>query len=98
MFHDSQSTRTTEPTLGNSALQDLDLTGQLTLDRPMLVARIDRPGAQLVLENAPSPRKSIRRPCCESSCPSTKTVQTPGVRPRKPAQGARKASGLAARQ
>jgi hypothetical protein len=57
MFHDSQSTRGTEPMLGNSALHDLDLTGQLALDRPMLVARINRPGAQLVLENAPSTPK-----------------------------------------
>jgi hypothetical protein len=57
MFHGSESTRTSEPTLGNATLQDLDLTGQLALDRPMLVARIDRPGARLVLENAPSPPK-----------------------------------------
>jgi hypothetical protein len=57
MFHDSQSTRGTETALGNSALHDLDLTGQLSLDRPMLVARINRPGAQLVLENTPSPPK-----------------------------------------
>ncbi|MGC8640977.1 MAG: hypothetical protein ACP5XB_14015 [Isosphaeraceae bacterium] len=57
MFHDSQSTRGNEPPLGNSALRDLDLTGQLALDRPMLVARINRPGAQLVLENAPSTPK-----------------------------------------
>jgi hypothetical protein len=57
MFHGSESTRTNEPTLGNATLQDLDLSGQLALDRPMLAARIDRPGAQLVLENAPSPPK-----------------------------------------
>ena len=57
MFHDSQSSRGAEPTSGNSALHDLDLTGQLALDRPMLVARINRPGAQLVLENAPGPPK-----------------------------------------
>ena len=38
-------------------LHDLDLTGQLVLDRPMLVARINRPGAQLVLDNAPSTPK-----------------------------------------
>ena len=59
--------------LGNATLHDLDLTGQLALDRPMLVARIDRPGAQLVLDNAPSHRpRSIRRPCSASSCRSSK--------------------------
>jgi hypothetical protein len=55
MFHDSESSRSSVQSLGNSTLHDLDLTGQLDLDRPMLVARIKRPGAQLVLENASSP-------------------------------------------
>jgi hypothetical protein len=57
MFHDSQSTQGGGPSLGNAALHDLDLTGQLDLERPMLVAAIKRPGAQLVLDNAPSPPK-----------------------------------------
>lgn len=57
MFHDSQSTRGNATNLGNTTLHDLDLTGQLLLDRPMLVARVDRPGAQLVLENTPSQPK-----------------------------------------
>ena len=53
-----------------TALHDLDLTGQLALDRPMLVARINRPGAQLVLgELRRAPPRSIRRPCSGSSCP-----------------------------
>jgi hypothetical protein len=55
MFHDSESSRGTGPALGNALLHDLDLTGQLALDRPMLVARVNRPGAQLVLRNTPSP-------------------------------------------
>jgi hypothetical protein len=56
MFHNSESTtRGFEQSLGNVALQDLDLTPQLALGRPMLVAKIKRPGAQMVLENAPSP-------------------------------------------
>jgi len=54
MFHDSESARMSGQSLSNVALHDLDLTTQLALDRPMLVARIKRPGAQLVLENAPS--------------------------------------------
>jgi hypothetical protein len=33
------------------------LTGLLALKRPMLVARINRPGAQLRLDNVPSPPK-----------------------------------------
>ncbi len=57
MFHDSESSRAAVQSLGNSTLHDLDLTGQLALDRPMLVARIKRPGAQLVLDNPPSPPK-----------------------------------------
>jgi hypothetical protein len=56
MFHASESSnRGLEQVLGNAALQDLDLSSQLALGRPMLVARIKRPGAQLVLENPPSP-------------------------------------------
>jgi hypothetical protein len=55
MFRDRESNRAGEAPLGNATLHDLDLTGQLDLERPMLVARIKRPGAQLMLENAPSP-------------------------------------------
>jgi hypothetical protein len=57
MFHDSESTLASERVLGNDPLHDLDLSGQLALRRPMLVARINRPGAKLVLENAPSTPK-----------------------------------------
>ncbi|MDR3620066.1 MAG: hypothetical protein P4L85_12005 [Paludisphaera borealis] len=57
MFHDSEGSRTNERALGNSTLHDLDLTGQLALQRPMLVARIKRPAARLALENAPSEPK-----------------------------------------
>jgi len=57
MFHDSESTLASERVFANDPLHDLDLTGQLALRRPMLVARINRPGAKLVLDNAPSPPK-----------------------------------------
>ncbi len=57
MFHGSESSRASEGTLGNAVLRDLDLSAQLALDRPILTARIKRPGAQLVLENAPSEPK-----------------------------------------
>jgi hypothetical protein len=57
MFHDSESNRSSGHSLSNSVLQDLDLTGHLAVDRPILVARIDRPGAQLALGNAPSTPK-----------------------------------------
>lgn len=57
MFHDSESNRTTEQALSNVTLRDLDLTGQLALDRPMLVARIHRPGSQLAFLSTPSPPK-----------------------------------------
>ena len=42
MFHDSQSTLSSERALANDPLHELDLTGQLALQRPMLVARIKR--------------------------------------------------------
>jgi hypothetical protein len=58
MFHDSETVSTNnERVLGNGPLQEIDLTGQLALDRPMLVARIDRIGARLVLDKVPSPPK-----------------------------------------
>jgi hypothetical protein len=57
MFHDSESTLASEHVLANGPLHDLDLTGQLALARPMLVARINRTGARLDLDNVPSPPK-----------------------------------------
>ena len=55
MFHDSD--RSGQEPVPSRALHELDLTGQLALGRPMLVARIDRPAARLVLGNAPSAAK-----------------------------------------
>ncbi len=51
MFHDSDAS-------GNDLIpsrthRELDLSGQLALDRPMLVAKVARPGAILDLGNAP---------------------------------------------
>ncbi len=57
MFHDSETTPANERVLGNGPLHQIDLSGQLALQRPMLVARINRTGARLVLENTPSPPK-----------------------------------------
>ena len=57
MFHESQSTLSSERALSNDPLHDLDLSGQLALQRPMLVARIKRAGARLALDNAPSAPK-----------------------------------------
>ncbi len=57
MFHGSQSALSSERALANDPLHDLDLSGQLALQRPMLVARIKRAGARLVLDNAPSAPK-----------------------------------------
>ncbi|WP_205679076.1 hypothetical protein [Aquisphaera insulae] len=54
MFHESESGHANGVHLGNALLNELDLTGQLALDRPMLVARIKRPGAQVALENVPN--------------------------------------------
>lgn len=58
MFHESESSRlNNDRVLGNSTLHDLDLTGQLALQRPMLVARVKRPAAQLAVGNAASEPK-----------------------------------------
>lgn len=58
MFHDAVTNQAAgEASLASNVLHDLDLTGMLQLDRPMLVARINRPTSRLVIENAPSPPK-----------------------------------------
>ncbi len=43
--------------LANAALDDMDLSGQLVLDRPMLVARIDGPAVELRLNGSESNAK-----------------------------------------
>jgi hypothetical protein len=57
MFHESETAPTNERVLGNSPLHHIDLSGQMALGHPMLVARIDRTGARLVLDKVPSPPK-----------------------------------------
>jgi hypothetical protein len=57
MFHDSESTLSSDRVLSNVSLQDLDLSGQLALERPMLVARIARAASRLVLDNVSAPPK-----------------------------------------
>ena len=57
MFHDAEITTASEHNLANAPLHRIDLSGQLALQRPMLIARIDHAGARLVLEKAPSPPK-----------------------------------------
>lgn len=57
MFHDGEATAASESPIASNSLHSLDLTGLLALDRPMLVARIERPTSRLVIENAPSPPK-----------------------------------------
>jgi hypothetical protein len=56
--------RGSEPSTSNALpsrpLHDLDLTGQLQLDRPMLVAQIDRPVADLDLGSASAASKGER--------------------------------------
>ncbi len=56
MFHDSDASGL--ETVPSRTHHDLDLTGQLALGRPMLVAQIDRPGTQLSLGNAPGQAKT----------------------------------------
>ena len=56
LFHDSDASG--QETVPSRTHHELDLTGQLQLGRPMLVAQIDRPGTQLVLGNAPGEAKT----------------------------------------
>jgi hypothetical protein len=49
MFHDSDTSG--QESIPSRAHHDIDLSGQLALGRPMLVATIDRPGTQLVLKD-----------------------------------------------
>ncbi len=56
MFHDSDASG--QDSIPSRTHHELDLTGQLQLGRPMLVAEIDRPGAQLVLPNTPGEAKT----------------------------------------
>ena len=65
LFHDSDTSGTSP--LPSRPLHDLDLTGQLVLGRPMLVAEVDRPVTELVLGTGPSAAKASRRPCSASS-------------------------------
>ena len=56
MFHDSDESG--QETVPSRTHRELDLTGQLVLDRPMLIAQIDRPGAVLNLGNSPGSVKT----------------------------------------
>ena len=56
MFHDSDASG--QDSVPSRTHHELDLTGQLSLGRPMLVANVDRPGTQLVLGNAPGEAKT----------------------------------------
>ncbi len=49
MFHDSDMSG--QESIPSRTHHELDLSGQLALGRPMLVATIDRPGTQLVLKD-----------------------------------------------
>jgi hypothetical protein len=76
MFHDSQSSLSTERVLANDPLGDLDLTGQLALLRPMLVARIKRAGAQIGIDNAPSTPKIDQLTLVRIILPLTKKAKS----------------------
>jgi hypothetical protein len=48
LFH--QADATGQESISSRVHHDLDLTGQLALGRPMLVAEVDRPGTQLLID------------------------------------------------
>ena len=58
MFHDSESTSGQRVAFSPAGpAHDLDLSGQLALGRPMIVATIDRPGTELVLKDSTNEAK-----------------------------------------
>src|SRR5262249_19055990 len=57
MFHESEATSTSAAPIASNALHRLDLTGLLALDRPMLVAQVQRTPSRLVIDNATSAPK-----------------------------------------
>ncbi|WZO99967.1 hypothetical protein EP7_001585 [Isosphaeraceae bacterium EP7] len=59
MFHDAGAETITSQ-MSSDPLSYIDLSGQLALDRPMLVATVDRPGAILNLSNASAPPQTDR--------------------------------------
>jgi hypothetical protein len=76
MFHDSELQPGGERPLNNDSLYDLDLTGQLVagqvvLPRPMLAARVARPGSVLILDDAPSAPKVERTTVVRAILPLT---------------------------
>ncbi len=60
MFHDSGYSANLRTTVASVTLHDIDLTGQLALERPMLVAQIKPPASRLVLAGAPRPPRIDR--------------------------------------
>jgi hypothetical protein len=56
MFHDSDTSGL--ESIPSRTHHELDLSGQLALGRPMLVATIDRPGTQLVLKDTTAEAKT----------------------------------------
>jgi hypothetical protein len=77
MFHDSEIAPANERVLGNGPLHRVDLSGQLALDRPMLVARINRTGARVMLDKAPSPPKIDQLTLVRLILPIKKSQGTP---------------------
>ena len=56
MFHDSDTSG--QESIPSRTHHELDLSGQLALGRPMLVATIDRPGTELVLKDSTAEAKT----------------------------------------
>jgi hypothetical protein len=56
MFHDTDTSG--QESIPSRTHHEIDLTGQLALGRPMLVATIDRPGTQLVLKGSTNEAKT----------------------------------------
>jgi hypothetical protein len=83
MFHDSGATATRENPVASVPLHYLDLSGQLALDRPMLVARIQRPASRLVLGNAPPNPRIDRTTMLRVILP----LETPGAEPASAGAG-----------
>jgi hypothetical protein len=73
MFHESDQSG--QESIPSRTHHELDLSGQLALGRPMLVATIDRPGTQLVLKDNRNPPKTDQTTLLRVILPIKKEVE-----------------------
>ncbi len=82
MFHDADASGL--ETVPSRTHHDMDLTGQLTLDRPMLIAEVNRPGAVLNLNETATDIKAEHTTVLRIILPLKQDTATPAPAPTQP--------------